>query len=177
MSQDPAFLLEAHGALGEALFWLGELASARVHFEQGIALYDPQQHRSLAFRYGVDPGVYCLSFAALTLWFLGYLDQALKKEPRSSCPSPASCLIPLVWLSALAFATQLYQMPPERSKPVRERAEAIIMLSTEQGFPFWLAWGSDDVPRLGAGRTGTGREGIAQIRQGLGCFASHGGRV
>jgi hypothetical protein len=45
--QDPALLLGAHRALGETLFFLGELTSARVHFEQGIALYDPQQYGSL----------------------------------------------------------------------------------------------------------------------------------
>ena len=48
--------------------------------EQGIALYDPQQHRSHAFLYGQDPGVTCLSYAAWALWFLGYPDQALKRS-------------------------------------------------------------------------------------------------
>ena len=46
-----ALLVEAHHALGTALFFLGEFASARAHLEQGIALYDPQQHRSRAFLY------------------------------------------------------------------------------------------------------------------------------
>ena len=50
--QDPALLLEAHHALGWTLFLSGEFASAREHLEQGIALYDPQQHRSHAFLYG-----------------------------------------------------------------------------------------------------------------------------
>ena len=40
-------------ALGETLFSLGEFVSAREHLEQGIALYDPQQHRSHAFLYGM----------------------------------------------------------------------------------------------------------------------------
>ncbi len=46
---DPVLLLEAHNALGQTLCCLGEFAPAREHIEQGIALYDPQQHRSLAF--------------------------------------------------------------------------------------------------------------------------------
>ena len=50
--QDPALLLVAHDVLGHTLFWLGEFAAAREHAEQGIALYDPQRHRSLAFLYG-----------------------------------------------------------------------------------------------------------------------------
>jgi predicted ATPase len=48
--QDSALLLEAHHALGATLFWHGEVAPARAHLEQGIALFAPQQHRSLAFR-------------------------------------------------------------------------------------------------------------------------------
>lgn len=57
---------------------LGELTPAREHFEQGVALYDPLQHRSLAFLYGQDPKVASLSPAAIVLWHLGYPDQALK---------------------------------------------------------------------------------------------------
>src|SRR5262249_36240602 len=77
--QDSALLLPAHRALRDASFWLGEMAAARAHLEQGFALYNPQQHRSLAFLYGDDPGVDCLSYVAWALWWLGYPDQALQK--------------------------------------------------------------------------------------------------
>jgi predicted ATPase len=52
---DPALRLEAHYALGATLNYVGAFAAAQVHFEQGIALYDAQQHRAHAFRYGQDP--------------------------------------------------------------------------------------------------------------------------
>jgi predicted ATPase len=68
----PALFLEAHRALGETLYWLGALAPARQSLEQGMSLYDPQQHRSHAFLYGEDAGVVCLSYAALALWSQGY---------------------------------------------------------------------------------------------------------
>jgi predicted ATPase len=58
-AQDPALLLEAHRVMGQTMFCLGEMAPARAHFEQGMALYDPQQHRSHAFVYGQDPAVMC----------------------------------------------------------------------------------------------------------------------
>ena len=42
---------------GSTLYLGGELAAAQAHLEQGIALYDPQQHRSHALLYGGhDPG-------------------------------------------------------------------------------------------------------------------------
>ena len=74
--QESPFLLQAHRALGDTLFWLGEVAPARAHFEQGISLR-PQQHRSLAFLYGEDPGV-CL-LCGRALWLLGYPDQARQR--------------------------------------------------------------------------------------------------
>ena len=43
-----------------------------------MALYNPQQHRSLAFRYSQDPGVGCRLLCRACLWFLGYPDQALE---------------------------------------------------------------------------------------------------
>ena len=95
--QDPALLVEAHHALGETLFCLGEFVPAREHLEQGIALYDPQQHRSHAFLYGEDPGVACLAYAALVLWFLGYPDQALKRS-HEALTLAQECLTPLAWL-------------------------------------------------------------------------------
>ena len=76
----PALLLEAHLALGVSWFYLGQLSQAHAHLEQGMRLYDPQQHHALAFRYGnFDPGVTCLAYAAWTLWLLGYPDQALAR--------------------------------------------------------------------------------------------------
>jgi predicted ATPase len=77
--QDPALLLEAHFALGAVLVSQGEFVLARGHLDQGIALYDPQQHRSHAFRYGLDPGIACHCYMALTLSRLGYPDQAQQK--------------------------------------------------------------------------------------------------
>ena len=52
--QDAAMLVAAHRALGTTLFLQGAVAAAHTHFTQGLALYDPQQHRAAAFRYGED---------------------------------------------------------------------------------------------------------------------------
>jgi predicted ATPase len=44
---DPVQLLGAHLGLGAVLFSLGDFVQARLHLEQGVALYDPQQHIGL----------------------------------------------------------------------------------------------------------------------------------
>jgi predicted ATPase len=156
------------------LFFLVELLPARVHFEQGIALYDPQQHRSLAFRYGIDPGVLCLSFASWALWLLGYVDQALNKS-HEALALAQQLSHPHSLVAAIAFAAELHQYCRE-VQAVRERAEAAIMLSTEQGFAYWVAWGA---PFCGwaLAEQGQGEEGIAQIRQGMVALRAAGAEV
>jgi predicted ATPase len=67
--QDRDFLLQAHHALWTTLILLGEFTLARAHLQQGMFLYDPQQHRSHAFLYGGhDPGVCCRGQRGYILW-------------------------------------------------------------------------------------------------------------
>src|SRR5262249_22283755 len=134
--QDPTLLLEAHFALGVSLLWLGEMVPARAHLEQGIALYDPQEHRALAFRAGIDLEVWCLSHVGMVLWWLGYPDQALGRDHAaltlaqelSHPPSLAAVLVYAAWL-------HLYRREVHATQ---ERAEAAMALASEQGFPQWL---------------------------------------
>ncbi len=82
-SQDSAMLVAAHRALGATLFYLGETTLAYTHFVQGMALYDPQQHRASAFLSGDDAGVICHILAAWALWCLGYPDQGLARSQEA----------------------------------------------------------------------------------------------
>ena len=133
-------LVEAHRALGNTLFWLGEFASARTHLEQGMALYDPQQHRSLAFLYGTDPGVVCLSYTAWALGLLGYADQALQKSDEALALAQRMSHFHSLAL-ALTWAIYLHQARGEL-QAVQERVEALVTLAAEQRFPYWLALGT-----------------------------------
>jgi class 3 adenylate cyclase/predicted ATPase len=172
--QDPTFLLLAHRALAEPLFLLGELASARAHLEQGIALYNLQQHRSLAFLYGFDPGVMCLNFAAFTLWHLGYPDQALKRSHEALIMAQELSHPPSLALT-LCCAAELHQFRRE-SQLAQERAEAAVTLSTEQGFPHQVAYGTI-LQGWVLTEQRRGEEGIARMRQGLSSFRATGAEV
>ena len=66
-----------HRLMGTSLTATGDIAEARAHHDQAIALYDPARHRPLVTRFGQDAGVSALSFRSLSLWFLGYPDAAL----------------------------------------------------------------------------------------------------
>jgi predicted ATPase len=72
---DPAIVV-AYRCVGWSSTAMGELVSARAHFEQAVALYNPAQHRPLTFQYGQDPGPAGLALGALDLWLLGYVEQA-----------------------------------------------------------------------------------------------------
>ena len=62
-SDDTALVVEAHRVMATVSFFMGDFLAGRTHAEQGVALYDPEQHRSLAFLYGADPGSYASSTA------------------------------------------------------------------------------------------------------------------
>src|SRR5208282_1867680 len=70
-------LMIGHRIMGHTLFHNGDIAEARAHYDKGIALYDPAEHRPLATRFGQDTGVAILSYRSWALWLLGYPEAAL----------------------------------------------------------------------------------------------------
>ena len=138
--QDPALLMEAYRALGSTLFHLGEFGAAQAHLEQSLTLYDAQRHHSHVFLYGIEPGVFGLSYAALVLWHLGYPDQALQKS-KAARTLAQELSHPFSVAAARVFAAMLHQL--RRDRPLtQEWAEAGITLAREQGFPVWLGQGT-----------------------------------
>jgi hypothetical protein len=138
--QDPMLFLEAHRALGNTLIWLGEVGLAHTHFTHGLARYAPQPQRDHALRWGQDSGVTCRGLGALSLWLLGYPDQARQWSDEA-----------LVWARALAHPftlsqalvlSALLQQLLGQASVAQERLEAQQALCTEHGFAVYLAWGT-----------------------------------
>jgi predicted ATPase len=172
--QEVDLLLVAHNVLGDTLIWLGEFAGARAHLEQGLALYHPQQHRSHAFLYGYDSGMHCLAFGAWALWYLGYPDQALRRI-HAALTLGQELAHPFSLAFALAFAAWLHQLRRE-GPAAHERAVAVIALSTDQGFPFWVAWGTI-LRGWALAEQGQSTEGMAQMRQGIAAWRAMGAEL
>jgi predicted ATPase len=169
--RDPALLLEAHRALAPTLYCLGELAPARMHLEQAMALYDPQQHRSHAFLYGENPRVSCCSYAAWVLWGLGYPDQALQRS-HEALALAHELAHPHSLAYALFYDAVLYGFRRE-NQGAQARAETLMGLSTDQEFALWVARG---MILRGWVLTveGQGEEGMAQMRAGLAAYQATG---
>jgi predicted ATPase/class 3 adenylate cyclase len=170
--QNLAHLPQSHYALEMALFHLGEFVEARAHFAQGIALYNPQKrrfHRTLQ-----DPGVACLSYAAVILWSLGYPDHA-RKRIHEAFTLAYELSHPYSQIVALNWAAWLHQYRRE-GRQSQELAEAEIALANEQEAPFWVAFGT--IMRGWAlAEQGQGEEGVAEIRQGLAAWRATGAEL
>jgi adenylate cyclase len=153
---------------------MGEFAPARAHLEQAIALYDPQQHRAHVFRYGHDAGVACLCHVSEVLWCLGAPDDALQRAYEALTVA-RELAHPQNLAFALFFTAMLHQFRRE-GPAVQERVEAVITLSSEQGFPYWLA-----VATILQGwvlaEEGEEEAGIAQMRQGLSAYQAVGSEL
>jgi TOMM system kinase/cyclase fusion protein len=169
--QDSALLLSAHLALGGTLYLLGELPPARAHLEQGLALYTPQEHRALAFRYGLDLGVWCLSYVAWPLALLGYPDQALTRI-REALALAQELSHPSSLAAALYYAALLHYVRRE-GPAAQECAEAAIALSRGQGFALYVALGTN-VRGWALSVQGRVEEGMAQMRQGRAALQTMG---
>jgi tetratricopeptide (TPR) repeat protein len=170
---DPAIVI-AHRVVGQAFFFTGNLTKAREHFEEIVSLYVPERHRPLTWLYAQEPGMAGEALLGFTLWLLGYPDQALMHSEKSlrlgrETPQANSQANAFVW------AAIQHQFRRENEK-VRELAEALASLATEQGLRFWLA-GASIQHGWAIADQGRFDEGIEKMRRGIAGFRSAGAEI
>jgi predicted ATPase len=157
-------LLQAHNVVQQPLLHMGNFADARHHQEQGLALYDPHQHRTLTAVYGEDPGVGCMLYGAVTLWCLGYPDQALRSM-QAARRLADELSNPFDVARALYFGAFTHLCRREATL-TRELAESLMELCSEEGFAL-LLHGGRILRGWALAEQGLLGEGINQMRQGL----------
>ena len=123
----------AHYVLGTTAVWHGTMPAARLHLEEGIARYTANQHRAPGFRMGQEPGVACRSYAAWTLWLLGYPAQALARLHEAlALAHELSHSLSLAYVRSVAdLVSQLRRDVPA----MYEHAEAAVALASAYGSP------------------------------------------
>ncbi len=170
-ADDAGRLARAHMMLAEVLLSEGVFGQARDHAAQGSTLYDRQQQRAQAILYGNDTGVGCLCYEAIALWMLGYPDQALQRSQQGQALAQ-EVAHPFSLGFALQQAGWLHQHRRE-AQAAQARAEAVIVMTTEQDFALFLAHGT--VLRGWAfAAQGRAAEGIAEMQQGLAAYQAIG---
>jgi predicted ATPase/DNA-binding winged helix-turn-helix (wHTH) protein len=99
---DPAAMPTADWMLGVSLYFLGEQAAARAHFERALDAPLPASPRAYIVRFGVDQRVHSLSILAHILWLQGFPDQAVRTGKRGidlayTLEHPVSMCMALTW--------------------------------------------------------------------------------
>jgi predicted ATPase len=138
---DSAGLVLGHLSSGRDLMLVGRFASSQSHLEDGIALYDPISHRSLGRQAGSgDPRVNLQAYLAIVLFCLGFADQALAQSSAAIVEArrlghPASLTL------SLSLGTLPLSLVGD-DVALDERADQLVGVATEQGFPVWRAMGT-----------------------------------
>ena len=171
---DPTLRLLAYRAQGQTLCFLGEFPAGRASLEQVMALYDLQQHRTLALHYGQDPAVLAQSWAALALWLLGYPEQA-RQRSREAISLARELAHPYSLSYALHWAATVQQFRRE-PQTARELSETVLALAHEQGFALFVALGTI-LQGWALSAQSQGLEGMTQIRAGIAAWRAAGSRA
>ena len=153
-----------HNLLGSCLLYRGEIAEGRTHLDQGIALYDPAEHRPLATRFGEDHGIVSLFYRSKALWMLGYPEAALAdikdalKDARE-IGQAASVMFALSHAPLIHFLCGNYAA-------ANAEANELIALADEKHAPFFKANGMLERGQL-LGLTGRASDAVQTITTGI----------
>jgi predicted ATPase len=171
---NPMLFVEAHRALGDVLYYLGEFSLARQHLEQGLALYTAEQHHQHALLYGQDPGVGCLTYLAATLCLLGYPDQALARSQQAlTLAQQRAHPFSLIMALSVAAGVHCYRREPQA---VQECAETALALARKHEFTLLEAL-SLILQGWALAEQAQAEAGIAQIHQGLAASQATGAKL
>jgi predicted ATPase len=138
--EDSAGLVLAHYSSGRNLLFLGRFAASRSHTEEAVALYDPISHRSLAHQAGIHPRVGSHANLGISLFCLGFPDLALARSSAAITEARGLAHPPSLAMS-LDNGARLLTLVGDNAA-LGERADQLVALAIEQGFPQWRALGT-----------------------------------
>jgi predicted ATPase len=136
---DSAGLVLGHYASGRTLMFTGRFALSRSHLEKALALYDPIPHHALVHQAGFHPHVLSQAYLGIVLSCLGYSDQAFAHS--SAAIAEAQRLVhPPSLAASTALGAVLLSFVGD-TVALDERADQLIAIAAEHGFPYWRALG------------------------------------
>ncbi len=133
----PALAVIAHTALGATRLSLGALPAARAHLEEGRACYTPDQHRTLVFRMGQDPGVACRLYVAATL-VAGVPGASPGPPPRG--PHVGIRAVPSFSLRVRGVRRPLWRSFAGMCRPCTSTPRPLLRLRPSRAFQSGLPW-------------------------------------
>ena len=168
---DSAGLVLGHYSSGRNLMFAGRFASSRSHLEEALALYDPISHRSLVHQAGIHPHVVSQAYLGIVLFCLGFPDQALAQSNAAIAEARRLAHPPSLAVS-LALGARLLSLVGDDAA-LDERADQLVAVATEQGFPYWRAQGTIYRGWVKV-KNGDVAEGISLLRSGSTAYRATG---
>jgi predicted ATPase len=160
---DSGGLVLGHNSTGASQMFAGKFASSRSHLEEVLVRYDPIFHRSLMHQAVLHIHIPSPVFLGIVLFCLGYPDQALAQS-NTAIVEARRLAHPPSLAGGLAGNTRLLSLLGAEAS-LAERADQLVAVTTEQGFPFWRAMGIICCGLVKV-RNGEVAEGISLLRSG-----------
>lgn len=137
---DDGISMETAFMHGLTRFYRGNFAEASEHCRQGLALYDADRCVVWSRYTGQNSGATLRCYLGLSLWCLGYPDQAIRiatdaVKLASDLAHPYTKCFAYHHLAWLQIFLRL-------GKEAQSTAATEISIADEQGFPFWKATGT-----------------------------------
>jgi predicted ATPase len=168
---DSGGLVLGHTSSGRNLMFAGRFASSRTYLEEALALYDPISHRSLVHQAGIHPQVLSQGYLGIVLLCLGFPDQAFARSSAAIAEARRLSHPPTL-ASSLAVNARLLSLVGD-NVALDGRANELLAIATEQGFPFWHALGMIFRGWVKV-RNGDVADGISLMRRGLTAYRATG---
>jgi class 3 adenylate cyclase/predicted ATPase len=174
LRNDSTGLVLGHLSFGRNLSYVGRFASSRSHLEDALALYDPVSHHSLAHQVGVHPHVPSQAHLGIVLFSLGFPDQALARSDAAIAEARRLAHPPSL-AASLALGAMLLLLIGDNAA-LSERADQLVAVATEQGFPFWRAQGASYHGWVKV-KNGDVAEGISLLHSGSAAYRDTGAEM
>jgi TolB-like protein/predicted ATPase/class 3 adenylate cyclase/Flp pilus assembly protein TadD len=171
---DSTGLVMGHYSSGRNLMWIGSFASSRSHLETVLALYDPKSHHSLVRQTGIHPQLAAQAALAVVLFCLGFPDQALAQSNKAIAEARRLPHPPTLAMSLGIDALLLTIIGDYIG--LEKRADGLVAVATDQGFPFYRATGAIFHGWVKAKNTDV-TEGLSLVRSGSSAYCATGATV
>ncbi len=171
---DSGALILGHFSSGRNLMFAGRLRSARSHLEEVLAVYDPVGQPLLVHQAGTHPHVNSKAYLGIVLFCVGFPGEALEQS-NSAIAESRRLAHPPSLAASLSLDAMLLSLDGNDGL-LRERADELTAVATEQSFPYWRAQGAAYRGWVKV-KAGDVPDGISLLRSGLTAFRNTGAKM
>jgi len=169
-----AGLVLGHLCSGRSLMLAGEFPPSRSHLDAGLALYDPNSHRSLTQQTGSDPQVVSQGWLGLVLLCLGFPEQASARS-RAAVEAARRLAHPPSLASSLSIGARVLSLIGDDAT-LEEWGGQLVAVATEHSYPHWRGEGTAFRGWVNV-KNGAVAEGISLLRDGIAAYRATGAEL